>query len=61
MGQSIFSEEHIIHKEKGKQENQQKPEPFLHEDPVPGICIILKDLHANFFGIEQTGDTSVKE
>lgn len=32
---------------------------FLHEDPFPGICIILKDLHANFFGIQQTGDTSV--
>lgn len=32
---------------------------FSQEDPVPGICIILKDLDANFFGIQQAGDTSV--
>lgn len=35
--------------------------PFLQEDPVPGICIILKDLHADFLGIQQIGDTSVME
>lgn len=58
---SLCTQIHIIHKGKGKHNNQQEPRPFLHEDPVPGICIILNDLHANFFGTEQTGDSSATE
>ena len=33
----------------------------LHQDPVPGTGIIFKNLHANFFGIQQTGDATVIE
>lgn len=32
--------------------------PCLHQDPVPGVGVILKDLHSNLVGVEQVGNTS---
>lgn len=51
----------IIHKNKWICENHQKPEACLHKNPVPGVCIILKDLHANLVSIQEVGNTSVRE
>lgn len=33
----------------------------LHENPVPGVSIILKDLHSDLIGVEQIGDASEEE
>lgn len=30
----------------------------LHQNPVPGVSVILKDLHSNLIGVEQVGDAS---
>lgn len=39
-----------------KAKSRQKPR--LHENPVPGVSVILKDLHSNLIGVEQVGDAS---
>lgn len=35
-----------------------RQKPRLHENPVPGVGVILKDLHSNLIGAEQVGDAS---
>lgn len=35
--------------------------PCSHENPVPGVSIILKDLHSDLIGVEQIGDASEEE
>lgn len=35
--------------------------PCSHENPVPGVSIILKDLHSDLIGVEQIGDASEED
>lgn len=37
------------------------PRWHLHEDPTPGTCVILNDLHACLFGTQQFGNNSAVE